>query len=171
MKSVWTSLTEGIHGLSLPAALQIQLFAVDFPQLGKVLAAISTWIDGDHEDGRKWIDKIASLGNCIVNMTDAKTVAKYGEDTEKLVHCGVHSLRSPKPNEESVFGARQDHHMIEIVSMTADPSLEGEASEWGHTLVQEIKEQDRENILEGAYISLLGEEDADLNTTNVSKRL
>ncbi|KUI59746.1 6-hydroxy-D-nicotine oxidase [Cytospora mali] len=197
MKSIWTTLTGGLSKLSLPAPLKVQLFAMDFPQLGKVLAAIATWVDDDHEEGRKWIDKIASLGNCIVNMTDAKTVAKYGEDNEKLVHYGVygrsytlnikswtpesvsilakysqavpsgnamisiHGLASPKPNDESVFGARQDHHMIEIVSMTADPSLEPEASRWGQAMLREFEEQDRGNILESAYISLL-DEDANL---------
>ncbi|ROW04694.1 hypothetical protein VMCG_04745 [Cytospora schulzeri] len=198
MKSIWTSLTDGLRCLSLPAPLQIQLFAMEFPQLGRVLAAIATWVDDDHEEGRKWIDRVTSLGNCIANMTEAKKVAKYSEDNEKLVHYGVHgrsytlnlknwtpesvsvlakytqsvpsgnamicihSLRSSRPNEESVFGTRQDHHMVEIVSMTADPSLEEEASKWGQALLRELQEQDRENILDSAYISLLDEEDADL---------
>lgn len=198
MKSIWTSLTEAYH--DLPAALCVQLFAMEFPQIGKVLGAIATWADDDHEEGRKWIDKFASIGNCIVNATEAKTLHKYGEDNEKLVAWGVHgrsytlslkswtpesvsvlakysesvpsggamisvhSLRSPDLSEESnsVFGARQDHHMVEIVSMTADPSLEAEASTWGQALLRELKEQDPGNVLDTAYISLLDENDVDL---------
>lgn len=198
MQSIWTTLTEGIGGLTKPPPLQIQLFSMDFPGMGKVLAAIVTWVDDDHEEGRKFIDKIATFGNCIVNMTDAKTVAKYGEDNEKLVTYGVHgrsyavnikkwtptsvrvlakysqavpsgnamisihSLRSPKTNEDSVFGASEDHHMIEIVSMTADPALKEQASAWGQGLLRDLREQDAGNILDSAYISLLDHADADL---------
>ncbi|KAG6359752.1 hypothetical protein INS49_010804 [Diaporthe citri] len=111
-------------------------------------------------------------------MTEAKTVSKYAEDNEKLVHYGVygrsftlnlkqwtpasvnalakyshsipagnatitiHSLRSPKPNEESVFGARQDHHLIEIVSMTSDPALKDETAAWGQSLMRELRGHD-----------------------------
>lgn len=198
MQSIWTTLTDGIGGLTLPPALQVQLFAMDFPGMGKVLAAIVTWVDDNHEEGRKYIDKIATFGNCVVNMTEAKSAAKYGEDNEKLVTYGVHgrsyavnlkkwtptsvsvlakyshavpsgnamisihSLRSPKSNENSVFGAREDHHMVEIVSMTADPALKEEASAWGQGLLRELKEQDGENVLDSAYISLLDHADADL---------
>lgn len=198
MQSIWKSLTGGIDGLKLPPALQIQLFATDFPGMGKVLAAIVTWASDKHGEGRKWIDQIAGFGNCIVNMTEAKTVSKYAEDNEKLVPYGVygrsftlnlkqwttasvnalakysqliptgnatitiHSLRSPKPNDDSVFGARRDHHLIEIVSMTSDPALKDETAAWGQSLLRELRDQDGPNILDSAYISLLDFEDADL---------
>lgn len=198
MQSIWKSLTEGIDGLTLPPALQIQLFATDFPGMGKVLAAIVTWANDNHEEGREWIEQIAGFGNCIVNMTEAKTLSKYAEDNEKLVPYGVygrsftlnlkkwtptsvkalakhshsipagnatitiHSLRSPRPNEDSIFGARQDHHLVEIVSMTSDPALNDETAAWGQSLLRELREQDGPNILDSAYISLLDFEDADL---------
>lgn len=198
MQSIWKSLTEGIGAITLPSALQIQLFAMDFPGMGKVLAAIVTWVSDDHEEGRKFIDQIAGFGNCVVNMTEAKAASKYAEDNEKLVAFGVygrsytmnlkkwtpasvstlakyshsvpggsamisiHSLRSPKPNDESVFGAREDHHMVEIVSMTSDPALKSETASWGQGLLRELREQDAANILDSAYISLLDYEDADL---------
>lgn len=46
--------------------------------------------------------------------------------------------------------------------MTANPSLEGEASQWGQSLLWELQEQYRGNICESGYISQLDEEDADL---------
>ncbi|KAL1864703.1 hypothetical protein Daus18300_007505 [Diaporthe australafricana] len=198
MQSTWTSFTEGIRGLTLPPALQIQLGAKEFPGIGKVLAAIVTWVDDNHGDGRKMIDQIATFGNCIVNMTEAKTMVKYAEDNEKLVAYGVYgrsytlnlkeltptsvnllakysaslpggnamisiyTLRSPKPNENSVFGARENHRMVEILSMTSDPALKDEAAAWGQGLLRELQEQDGENVLDSAYISLLDFEDADL---------
>lgn len=198
MHSVWRSLTEGIDGLTQPPALQIQLFAMDFPGMGKVLGAIVTWVNGDHEEGRKFVDQIANFGNCIVNMTEAKSATKYAEDNEKLTTYGVygrsytvnlkkwtpasvgvlakysqsvpggnamvsmHSLRSPKPNEDSVFGAREDHHMIEIISMTSDPAFKDETALWGQDLQRELREQDGANVLDSAYISILDFEDADL---------
>lgn len=198
MQSVWRSLTEGIDGLTQPPALQIQLFAMDFPGMGKVLGAIVTWADDDHEEGRKFVDQIANFGNCIVNMTEAKSATKYAEDNEKLTTYGVygrsytvnlkkwtpasvgvlakysqsvpggntmvsmHSLRSAKPNEDSVFGAREDHHMIEIVSMTSDPAFKDETAAWGQGLQRELREQDGANVLDSAYISILDFEDADL---------
>lgn len=198
MQSVWKNLTEGIDSLTRPPALNTQFFVTDFPGMGKVLGVIATWVSDDHEQGRKLIDQIAGFGNCVVNMTEAKTAIKYAEDNEKLVTFGVygrsytlnvkkwtpttvstlvkysqsipgggamiscHSLRSQKPNEGSVFGAREDHHMVEIVSMTADPALKGEADAWGRSLLRELREQDGANVLDSAYISLLDYEDADL---------
>ncbi|KAF3762993.1 hypothetical protein M406DRAFT_73652 [Cryphonectria parasitica EP155] len=141
------------------------------------------------------IDQIVAAklvnGNCIVNATEAKTVAKYSEDNEKLVSYGIHGrtytvslkawtptsvrilvtysasvpggnsmisihgLRSPPANEDSVFGAREDHHMVEIISLTTDPALEGEVSAWGQGLLRELKEQDASNIVDSAYLPLL----------------
>lgn len=174
------------------------MFATDFPVMGRVLAAIVTWVKDDHEEGRKFVDQVASFGNCIVNITEAKTASKCADDNERLVSYGVygrsytlnlkkrmpasvstlakyshsvpgggamvsiHSLRSPRPNEDSVFGAREDHHMVEIVSMTADLALKEETVAWGQDLLRELKEQDGPNVLDSAYISLLDSDDADL---------
>lgn len=74
----------------------------------------------------------------------------------------IHSLRSPKPNKESVFGAREDHHMVEIVSMTSDPALKDETATWCQDLLQKLKGQDVSNVLDNAYISLLHAEDGNL---------
>lgn len=61
IESVWTSLAEGNRSLPLPATLQIQLFTMDFPQLGKVLTAIATWVDDDHEEDASRATKSPAL--------------------------------------------------------------------------------------------------------------
>lgn len=198
MLSTWSSLITGIDSLIQPPQLKIQLFATDFPGMGKVLGAIATWVGNDHEEGHKFIDKIVGFGNCVVNMTEPKTTAKYVVDNEKMVTYGVygrsytlslkkwtptavrvlaeysttvpggntmisfHSLTSPQPDEASVFGAREDHHMLEIVSMTSDPALKDEADVWGQGLLRALQEQDADNVLDSAYISLLDQGDTDL---------
>lgn len=198
MEAGWTNLTEGVQALDLPPALKVQFFSMEFPQLGNVFAAIITWVDDDHDKGRKWIEEIASLGKCIVNMAEEKTLTKYTEDNENLVHYGVHgrsytlslkrytpksvevlakysktvpgskamisihTLSSPKPNEESVFGARETHHMVEIVAMTKDESEKERALQWGQGLLQELQQADPRNVLGSSYISLLDHGDADL---------
>lgn len=198
MQSVWKSLTEGLERFTLPPALQLQMFATDFPGRGRVLAAIVTWVNDDHEEGRKFVEQVASFGNCVVNMTEAKTASKCADENEKLVYYGVygrsytlnlkkwtptsvstlakyshsvpgrgamvsiHSLRALKPNEDSVFGAREDHHMVEIVSMTSDPTLKEETAAWGQGLLRKLKEHDGPNILDSPYISLLDSDDAKL---------
>lgn len=74
----------------------------------------------------------------------------------------IHSLRSPKPNKDSVFGAREDHHMVEIVSMTSDPVFKDETATWCQDFLEELKGQDVSNVLDSAYISLFHAEDANL---------
>ncbi|KAI0968680.1 hypothetical protein F4678DRAFT_442477 [Xylaria arbuscula] len=73
----------------------------------------------------------------------------------------VHSLRAPAPSDDSVFGSRFDHLMVELVALTPVQDLELKGAEWSKGLIQELKEVDAENILESAYVSLLGEEDSD----------
>lgn len=160
--------------------------ATDFSGMRRVLAAIVTWVKGDHEEGRKFVDQVVSFGNCIVNMTEAKTASKCADDKEKLMPYGVygrsytlnlqkwtpassstlakyshsgpgkgamvsvHSLRSPKPNEDSVFGTREDHHMVEIVSMTSDSALEEETAAWRQGLLRKLKDQDGSNVPDSA---------------------
>ncbi|PSR78017.1 hypothetical protein BD289DRAFT_377167, partial [Coniella lustricola] len=202
MQAAWEALTSGIASLGdTPPALKLQLFVMEFPGLGKVLAAIATWVSDDHAQGRKLIDAVATFGKCIVNATEAKTTAQYAQDNEKLVTYGVHgrsytlNLRRWTPTAvrilakysatvpggnamisihslrtrhatalvPSVFGAREDHHMVEIVSMTADPALQETASAWGQGLLNELKEhEDHANILDSAYLSLLDHGDVHL---------
>ncbi|KAH8652359.1 hypothetical protein BX600DRAFT_472407 [Xylariales sp. PMI_506] len=201
LTATWSSYASGYNKLleedPLPPALQVQPFIMDVPNLGKSLGLIATWASPDHEEGRRWFDKLAALGTCIVNMAQAATLTKFVEDNEKLMVYGaygrsytanlkaltprsveilakysasspaggmisLHGLRDPKPNADSVFGSRVNHHMVEIVVITPDPELVGQNTAWGAALAKELREGDPENVLDSVYISISGEGDATL---------
>lgn len=202
MKAAWTSYTEGVEKLSseegLPPALQLQTFAFDLPNIGKALAIAGSWADADHEEGRRWFDKVAGLGKCMVNQTGTASLLQYVEDNEKLmpsrVHgkmyavnlrrwaprsvgilakhslllpvpgtaISIHTLRAPRPNEDSVFGSRTEHHMVEMIGLTADPGSAEAGSLWGQALRRELREEDPGNVLDGVYVSLSHDEDGDV---------
>lgn len=162
-----------------------------------MLAIGATWADADHEEGKKWIGKVAALGTCLLNNPEPRSVSAYAAFNESLLTYGsygrgytlninkytpktaevlakytslipgggiavsLHSLRTPAPSKESVFGSRVDHIMVELVSMTPIQDLETKGAEWSRDFLQELKESDPENVLESSYVSLLGEEDSD----------
>jgi hypothetical protein len=202
MKAAWASYTEGVEKLSaeegLPPTLQLQVFSLELPNVGKALAVAAAWSDADHEEGRRWFDKIAGLGTCILNETQAVSLLQYTENNGQLIPkrtygkmfsislkrwtprsaeilskhsllatapgtcISIHTLRSPKPNEESVFGSRTPHHMVEIISLTGDPNDAEEGTRWGQAAAQELREGDPENVLEGVYVSLSHDVDGDV---------
>ncbi|KAI1099072.1 FAD-binding domain-containing protein [Jackrogersella minutella] len=199
LKTAWTTYCDGYEKLvaeqPLPRALQLQLFGIELPNLGKVFAVSATWAAADHEEGKKWIGKIASLGNCLMNNPEPRTVSAYCAFNESLLTYGnygkaytlnvkkytpkmaeilakytsllpgggiaisCHMLRAPTPNENSVFGSRMEHHMLELVAMTPVKELEVKAAEWAHGLLEELRENDSENVLESWYISLSDDSD------------
>lgn len=196
------SYTKGYEQLvatgQLPPALSLQPMVADLPGLGKALALLAVWGAADHDEGRRWFEKVGGLGNCIMNSPEPKSVHKFVMDNESVVNwpsygrtyttsvkrytpqtakvlakygglvpgggtaISVHTLRSPKPSEESVFGSRVDHLMIEIIAVSPDQMYEEKAAAWALAMQKELKETDPENILEASYISLLGDEDTDL---------
>lgn len=68
----------------------------------------------------------------------------------------MHELRglSASPNEDSVFGSREPHMMLEIITTVAERKDLGEAQEWAGSFIAEMRESVPENILPGTYISL-----------------
>ena len=68
----------------------------------------------------------------------------------------MHELRGPSaaPNTESVFGSREPHMMLEIITTVADQADLKGAKEWAHDFLNELKEMKPENILPGTYISI-----------------
>jgi hypothetical protein len=92
----------------------------------------------------------------------AEVLAKYTNSVPGGgIGLSLHSLRMPAPSEESVFGARVDHLMLEVISLTSMKDLETKGDEWARSLLQELKNSDPENVLESSYVSLVGEDDAD----------
>ncbi|KAI1503402.1 FAD-binding domain-containing protein [Biscogniauxia marginata] len=201
LKATWSSYTDGYEKLlaeqPLPRALQLQPFGIELPNLGKVLAVGATWTAADHEEGRKWMNKVASFGNCLMNNPEPRSVTTYTEFNETLLTFGsygrgytlnvkkytpemaevmakytasipgggiavsIHMLRAPSPSEESVFGSRVEHHMVELVAMTPVEDLETKGAQWAREFINDLKENDKANILDSSYVSLLGHDDSD----------
>ncbi|KAI2464933.1 FAD-binding domain-containing protein [Annulohypoxylon bovei var. microspora] len=92
LKTAWTIYSEGYEKLAaeqpLPRALQLQLFGIELPNLGKNFAVGATWTAADHEEGKKWIDKIAALGPCLMNNPEPRTVSAYCAFNETLLTYG-----------------------------------------------------------------------------------
>ncbi|KAK7747588.1 hypothetical protein SLS62_009087 [Diatrype stigma] len=94
LKAAWTSYAAGYEKLlaeeSVPRALQLQPFGLEFPGMGKVFAVGATWSLPDHDEGRRWIAKVAGFGNCIMNNPEAKSVTSYVEFNETLIAFGLY---------------------------------------------------------------------------------
>ncbi|KAI1075710.1 FAD-binding domain-containing protein [Whalleya microplaca] len=92
LQAAWATYAKGFEDLlakeGLPRALQLQPFGIEFPGLGKVLAIGASWTSDDQGEGLRWIDKIASLGNCALKLTKSTSLTAYCEDNEKLVVWG-----------------------------------------------------------------------------------
>ncbi|KAI0403717.1 hypothetical protein F4802DRAFT_284314 [Xylaria palmicola] len=92
----------------------------------------------------------------------AEVLAKY---TDLIpgggIALSVHSLRAPEPSEESVFGSRVDHIMLEVISLTGVRELEAKGEEWGSNFLRELRETDPENVLTSSYVSLRGHAESD----------
>ncbi|KAI1751588.1 FAD-binding domain-containing protein [Xylaria castorea] len=92
LRATWASYAEGYEKLvaaePLPRALQLQLFGIELPGLGKVMAIGATWADADQKEGKKWFDKIAALGTCIMNNPEPKSVSAFTAFNETMIVYG-----------------------------------------------------------------------------------
>ncbi|KAI0152983.1 FAD-binding domain-containing protein [Xylariaceae sp. FL1272] len=92
----------------------------------------------------------------------ARVLAKYtGLIPGGGIALSVHTLHAPTPNSQSVFGSRFNHLMVELVAMTGVQDLEGAGAQWARAFIRELRASDAGNILDTAYVSLLGEDDSD----------
>ncbi|KAG7409058.1 FAD-linked oxidoreductase aurO [Fusarium oxysporum f. sp. rapae] len=74
-----------------------------------------------------------------------------------------HTLQSAQePTQNSVFGTRTRHHMLEIYALVADSSIAEDRMRWAAQVKADLETEDADNILEGSYISLSSHEDANL---------
>lgn len=74
----------------------------------------------------------------------------------------VHTLRHPRPSEESVFGSRDAHHMLEIIALGGDASMQEERAVWASKLKEELQTEDPDNMVDSTYVSLGTDRDTDL---------
>ncbi|KAI1819656.1 FAD-binding domain-containing protein [Xylaria intraflava] len=93
----------------------------------------------------------------------AEVLAKYtGLIPGGGIAMAVHTYRpAAVVPAESVFGNRSDHLMLEFVSLTPVADLEVKGAEWARNIISELRAEDAGNVLEHAYVSLLGNEDSD----------
>ncbi|VUC36242.1 unnamed protein product [Clonostachys rosea] len=110
MISTWSTLSEKVQNLALPGPAQLQFLGMEFPGVGKVTGMLFTWVSDDHDEGRKWFDKIADLAPNVMKMVESKTASKMLEDNNKLVAYGVYgrsytiSLKKWTPEVAAVMG-------------------------------------------------------------------
>ncbi|KAH8669115.1 hypothetical protein BX600DRAFT_511155 [Xylariales sp. PMI_506] len=75
----------------------------------------------------------------------------------------INELRRPEPNENSVFGAREQHCVLDLIAFSPDEAVSKLGAEWAQAVKKDFQENDPTNLLDHSYIALLGEDDTDLN--------
>ncbi|KAJ4171740.1 hypothetical protein NW754_000319 [Fusarium falciforme] len=90
----WTTFATGYNKLldagDVPTCLSVQPTGVAIPGVGNVFSVSATWASDDHDEGRKWMDKIATLGACVMNVVKATTWHAHCEEHEKMIVSGVY---------------------------------------------------------------------------------
>lgn len=83
----------------------------------------------------------------------------------------IHELRghSAHANNESVFGTREPHFMLEIIGCSTDPENREASLQWALHFWKDLHQVDRDNLLPGAYISLdpLGQEPGQVGLSRI----
>ncbi|CAH0000725.1 unnamed protein product [Clonostachys byssicola] len=151
MVSAWSTLSREVQNLALPNPGQLQFLAMEFPGVGKVTGMLFTWVSDDHDEGRKWFEKIASLAPNVMKMVEPKTALKMVEDNNSLVTYGVYgrsytiSLKKWTPEVAAVLGKHNStvpypSCMICVHSLRADSAFKESvfASREAHHMVEII---------------------------------
>ncbi|RYP14338.1 hypothetical protein DL765_006441 [Monosporascus sp. GIB2] len=128
-----------------PKALQIQHFGIELPNLGKVLTVGATWANPDREEGRRWMGKIASLGNCLMNNPEPQSVTAYIGTNEAMV----------------TYGSYGRGFTVSMRKLTPQQDLETKGADWVRELARDLRESDPDNFLDSPYVTLVGDDDAD----------
>lgn len=68
--------------MDFPPPLQVYPLVEEPPNLGKSLILWVTWVSNDHKEGYKWIEKISSLGKCVMVDTKSKTAHRFVEENK-----------------------------------------------------------------------------------------
>ncbi|KAM5523796.1 d-lactate dehydrogenase [Fusarium oxysporum f. sp. phaseoli] len=90
----WTCFIDRYNKLTvsedIPTCLSIQLTGVAIPHVGNIFTISCLWVDEDHDEGRKWMDKIIALGNCVREVIKPNSWSAHCEEKEKLAGYGVY---------------------------------------------------------------------------------
>ncbi|KAF4335016.1 6-hydroxy-D-nicotine oxidase [Fusarium beomiforme] len=92
--TAWIAFAEGYTKListeDIPPSLSLQPTGVAVPGMGNIFSLSCAWADEDHEEGRKWMKKIAALGTCIMEVVKPTTWSAHCEEKEKHSGYGVY---------------------------------------------------------------------------------
>ncbi|KAI2634029.1 FAD-binding domain-containing protein [Xylaria nigripes] len=94
LKTAWTNYVTGYQKLTaqeaLPLQLQVHPYGLKLPNLGTIFAVIAVWADEDHEEGKRWFNKIAGMGKCIMNDPQPTSASNFVTFNESMVVYGCY---------------------------------------------------------------------------------
>ena len=157
------------------------------------------WTSPDQDEGRRWVDKIVSMGNCVMQNVAPNKVGDYFRGNDSAIKIGSwgrnntvsvraftpkvsqiirkhtetlpggvgfasHFLSGPslEPNEQSVFGTRVEHIVLEILSATQYETKMEECIAWGKAFRKDLLESAPEDVVGAGFPALLTAEESDL---------
>ncbi|KAE8146650.1 hypothetical protein BDV25DRAFT_46997 [Aspergillus avenaceus] len=183
---------EKLQDEGIPLELTVQQICFNAPP-GRVYGVIFVWSGDDLEEGKRWNERISSLGPVVMNTVAVTTVPEYYAGNAGLVPnsaygstrtlnirrttpevaraigsslakmpsdpvtmLSVHQLRGPSaaPKENSVFGTREPHFMLEIIGCATAQEVREFSEEWAAHVVNAVQQTDSANILSTVYASL-----------------
>jgi hypothetical protein len=86
----------------------------------------------------------------------AAVLAKYSSQLPSPISMlWTHALRKPVESEDSVFGGKTVHTILDICAFTNDEELKLRTIEWGRGLQQAVRDKDSDNVLDSGYLPLM----------------
>lgn len=183
----------------IPPSFSVQLAVIEIPGLGRIVTSMVVWSSPDQDEGRRWVDKIASMGNCVMQNVQPNKVGDYLRGNDSAIKIGSwghnntvsvraytpkvsqiirrhtetlpggvgfasHFLTGPslEPSEQSVFGTRVEHIVLEILSATQDETKMEECIAWGKNFRKDFLENALEDVVGAGFPALLTAETSDL---------
>lgn len=126
---------------------------------GVEVTTVPPWQQG----GDSFCPKSAHGGLCTINIRDFTNEANevIGEAAAKMPddpYClmSFHQLRGPsaQANNESVFGTRTPHYMVEFIGLSHDSDKAKQTWDWAVGSRDALRQTDSENILPSMYIAI-----------------
>lgn len=97
-----------------------------------------------------------------VNQVIGEQILKMPNDPATLLT--IQELRGPStsPRDDSVFGTRTPHYIVEFIATSSDAIRAPEAWKWANDFREALKGTDLQNVLPSTYISLTPPAEASL---------